>query len=96
MTGFVLNMTGFVLNMTEFVINMTGFVLNMTGFFIFFLILKENLLSGGASQWRVCYQRGLPRLVNKRTFNKVTENYLKLLVKTTWQSLKYRKTFQII
>ena len=23
----------------------------------------ENLLCGGASRWRVCYQRGLPRLV---------------------------------
>ena len=29
----------------------------------FFFILKKTLLSGGASRWRVCYQRGLPRLV---------------------------------
>ena len=24
---------------------------------------KNNLQSGGASRWRACYQRGLPRLV---------------------------------
>ena len=24
---------------------------------------KKNLQSGGARRWRVCYQRGLPRLV---------------------------------
>ena len=32
-------------------------------FLFIFLILKKKLLSGGASRWRVCYQRGLPRLV---------------------------------
>ena len=32
-------------------------------FFLHFLYVKENGLSGGASRWRVCYQRGLPRLV---------------------------------
>ena len=33
-------------------------------FYIFiFFILQKNLQSVGASRWRVCYQRGLPRLV---------------------------------
>ena len=31
--------------------------------FFFFLSLKQIKQSGGASRWRVCYQRGLPRLV---------------------------------
>ena len=31
---------------------------------IFFLYLFFFLQSGGASWWRVCYQRGLPRLVS--------------------------------
>ena len=30
---------------------------------LFFFILKKILLSGGASLWRVCYQRGLSGLV---------------------------------
>ena len=29
----------------------------------FFYTTKNIGQSGGASQWRVCYQRGLPRLV---------------------------------
>ena len=32
-------------------------------FFTFFLFKKKNGQSGGASRGRVCYQRGLPRLV---------------------------------
>ena len=32
---------------------------------IYFLSLKQIGQSGGASRWRVCYQRGLPRLVLK-------------------------------
>ena len=37
---------------------------------VFFIIkkiypLEKNGQSGGASRWRVCYQRGLPRLVNR-------------------------------
>ena len=39
----------------------------MSFFFLFsssfFLILKKIGQGGGASRWRVCYQRGLPRLV---------------------------------
>ena len=30
---------------------------------LIFFTYKKNGQSGGASQWRVCYQRGLPRLV---------------------------------
>ena len=30
---------------------------------MFFFTLKKIGQSGGASRWRVCYQRGLPRLV---------------------------------
>ena len=38
---------------------------------IFFLIKEKNILNkigqrGGVSRWRVCYQRGLPRLVFRR------------------------------
>ena len=34
--------------------------------FFFLLFLRKKIgQSGGASQWRVCYQRGLPRLVFK-------------------------------
>ena len=29
----------------------------------YFVPLKKNKKSGGASRWRVCYQRGLPRAV---------------------------------
>ena len=29
----------------------------------YFYIKKKKLQSGGAGRWRVCYQRGLPRLV---------------------------------
>ena len=32
--------------------------------FFFFFIVKKIWQSGGASRWRVCYQRGLPRLVS--------------------------------
>ena len=32
--------------------------------FFFFFFLKKIGQSGGASRWRVCYQRGLPRLVS--------------------------------
>ena len=32
-------------------------------FFFFLLLSKKNEQSGGAGRWRVCYQRGLPRLV---------------------------------
>ena len=34
--------------------------------------LKKNGKSGGASRWRVCYQRGLPRLVNVLTSHSIT------------------------
>ena len=34
-------------------------------FFFSFLSLKKIGQSGGPSRWRVCYQRGLPRLVYK-------------------------------
>ena len=30
---------------------------------IYIFFLKKNVLSGGPTRWRVCYQRGLPRLV---------------------------------
>ena len=44
----------------------TCHVSSVTFFFLFFFFLypKKNYLRGGASQWRVCYQRGLPRLVS--------------------------------
>ena len=32
-------------------------------FFLFFFHVKKIGQGGGASRWRVCYQRGLPRLV---------------------------------
>ena len=32
-----------------------------------YLLLEKNGQSGGASWWRVCYQRGLPRLVYGKT-----------------------------
>ena len=34
--------------------------------YFYFFSLKKKLQSGGASRWRVCYQRGLPRLVFPR------------------------------
>ena len=55
-------------------------------FFLFFLLLFEG--SGGTSCWRVCYQRGLPRLVFNDLRNilqvwkhlNISQTYLKL----TW------------
>ena len=38
-------------------------------FLILIKIKKKKLQSGGASQWRVCYQRGLPRLVFTESSN---------------------------
>ena len=44
---------------------LTFFIIIITRniYILFFNPLKKNLQSGGASRWRVCYQRGLPRLV---------------------------------
>ena len=38
----------------------------LINFFIFYSFFREKKIgqSGGASRWRVCYQRGLPRLVS--------------------------------
>ena len=36
----------------------------VTFFCLFFLLLVFYLPSGGATRWRTCYQRGLPRLVS--------------------------------
>ena len=43
----------------------------------FFFLRKKNGQSGGASRWRVCYQRGLPRLVYLLT-NSITVLLLSL------------------
>ena len=36
-----------------------------TAYLFIVFVKKKNGQSGGASRWRVCYQRGLPRLVFK-------------------------------
>ena len=38
---------------------------HMSHVIFFFFYVKKIGQSGGASRWRVCYQRGLPRLVSK-------------------------------
>ena len=42
-------------------------------FFVFFYVKKIGQ-SGGASRWRVCYQRELPRLVSR--YLNIRKNYL--------------------
>ena len=51
--------------------------LQIFNFFVsFFFCLKKKLLSGGARRWRVCYQRGLPRLV----FLKITHYFVYIIL----------------
>ena len=44
-------------------------------------ILKKIGQSGGVSRWRVCYQRGLPRLVLKIFGKRVTQSVNELMTK---------------
>ena len=69
-----------------------------------FFCLKKIGLSGGASRWRVCYQRGLPRLVFVRVllFTNVEKFYVSRMgdlknwnQKTTFYHVQY-KCYDII
>ena len=61
----------------------------------FFTLHKKIGQSGGASRWRVCYQRGLPRLVYNQTMQRNTCSVQQCLLPFCVEEYLHHKTMNI-